>query len=131
MRVIRHCWDSYAYERKSHPNYKVKLSSHKQKSQKLVPAFMISHVRLYKIMLGEVNSITDQVVNSLVFFSLITCVFLRNQVQQTVAAASTEELGVLGQVQTTYNLLFLPLIQSLMEEPSKVTEEGFAGAFLI
>lgn len=89
---------------------------------------MISHVRLYKVMLGEVNSITDQVVNSHAFFFVITCVFLRNHLQQTVAAASTEELG---QVQTAYYLLFLPLIQSLMEEPSKVTEEGFAGAFLI
>lgn len=122
MGVIRHFWDSYAYERKSHPNYKVKLSQHKQESQKLIPAFMISHVRLYKFMLGEVNSITDQVVNSLA--SVLLC----NHLQRTVAATSAEELG---QVQTTYNLLFLPLIQSLMEEPSKVTEEAFAGAFLI
>lgn len=79
-------------------------------------------------MLGEANSNTDQVVNSHAFFFVFTSVFLRNHLQQTVAAASTEELG---QVQTTYNLLFLPLIQSLMEEPSKVTEEGFADAFLI
>lgn len=115
MGVITHFWDSYAYERKSHPNYKVKkLSQHKQESQKLIPAFMISHVRLYKIMLGEVNSITDQVVNSLAFFFVIT-----------------HPLKSWGNVQPTYNLLFLPLIQSLMEEPSKVTEEGFPGAFLI